>query len=633
MRNQRQLQFHIDGLRLFFRVLEVGARRAQAGSAQLVRAVFLALDPPMHASGETHRRVVVPEVEQAVVRDGGIDDVHAEVALVVAQQHAGVAVFELGIGRRVVRIAPGRQDLAVFVAVQPSGAERVPALVGELAALAAHGGHRPGPHRLRVVLLALAGGPDPVQVHDPLGVRNADLGAQANAQIVDLAPAAVGHVVVQPVDGVAVGLLRRDGHLHELDVLEQADAGVGVETVGNAVAVCVRERIQLAVAVGIRVDVRQQHAKLRAALGVKVGHAVAVHVPIRDAVSVGVLGEHQELAWFLQVVVAAVAVGVPVVQRVDGVPRRVPAAESGAVGEGAERIAGIGADDDRHVVAVEAAAVPLVQTAGKVAGVVVQGRRDDFAANLHVVVQFVLEVGHAVLLIAFLADVLPVSYRHATVVAVACPIALRAFPAGKTAQVASHEAVQEVARLVEVRVAEAGCRPVLVEGQVRVVAVGIKSGELGNVVVTGAERIAAARIYCAPRRHAPLVVAGERAAFVEPLPLDLVPVGAAVGHQRAVRAANRHRPVPWVAASGFVVSRQQLAGPVGGTDDVVRPIRELHPVLITDFQCEHQAGAFALRPGEQAKATVGSAILERLLELVVDQQTLEILARHEVDDA
>ena len=283
---------------------------------------------------------------------------------------------------------------------------------------------------------------------------------------------------------------------------------------------------------------------------------------------------------------------------------------------------------------MQAAGIPLVQLAHDVAGVVVQRRCHDLAANLHVVVQFMLEVGHAVLLVAFLADVLQVANGGAAVVAVAGPRALGAFPARETAQIAGHEAVEKVARLVVVRIAEAGCVAIGIDRLRWVVAVGIDGLALRDVVVPGPEWIAAAWVRLPARGNATLVVSGLKAAVVEPLAFDLMPVGAAVGHQLAGGVANRPRPVARVAAvAAVVVGGQQLAGPVGRTDDVVRPIGELHPVLIADLQREYHAGALALRPGKQSQAPVGCAVLHWLLELVVDLEALEILARHDVDDA
>ena len=174
---------------------------------------------------------------------------------------------------------------------------------------------------------------------------------------------------------------------------------------------------------------------------------------------------------------------------------------------------------------------------------------------------------------------------------------------------------------------------VVVHRVVGIGAVGVDGLAHRQTRVAGSEGVAAARVGGAARSHSALIVAGHRAAVVEPDAVDLMPVGAAKRRQSAVGAANRHRPVAGVAAARFVVRRQVLAGPVGRTDDVVRPVGELHALLIADLQGEDDAGAFALGAREQAQPRAGRTVLHRLLVFVVDLEALEILSWDEVDDA
>ena len=459
----------------------------------------------------------------------------------MAKQDARIAMLKGRVRRRVIGVAPRRQDLAVLVGVEPCGAERVPALVAELAALAAHRRHGPVRYRFRVVLFALARCPDPVEVHDPFRFRDVQLGTEPDAQVVDLTTTAVGHVVVDPRNGIAVGLLGTDRHLREPHVLEQPHAAVahhvGVEPVRNAVAV------------GIGVDRQQHDAVFGVALVLgttRVGRrvrairqAVAVYVAIRYAVAVRVHGKHQILAGLFEVLVDAVAVLV--------VPVQFVAAEgageskgAGSVREGPEGVAGVVADGDRDVLAVAAATVPLVQTAGNVAGVVVHRRYDDLALDLEVVVQGVLEVAHALLLVTLFADVLPVGQNLTAVVAVAAGVAFRSLPVRDAAVAAEvfalagtcgHEPIEEATRLIEVRVAQAPDMVVVGYRLVGIVAVRIDGITHPEVVVPGTEGIAAARVGPAPDGMTALVVAEvPPAEFLVPDAVDLVPTVASIGN-------------------------------------------------------------------------------------------------------
>ena len=119
------------------------------------------------------------------------------------------------------------------------------------------------------------------------------------------------------------------------------------------------------------------------------------------------------------------------------------------------------------------------------------------------------------------------------------------------------------------------------------------------------------------------------------LGVGFVPEGVClVGQvQFAVLVAQRNAPVARQAVAALAVGGQQLAGPTGRVDDVVWPRRERHAVRIADFQGEDGAGAVALGASQEAEGAVGRAVLQRLLELVVDHQAVEVLARNDVDDA
>ena len=116
------------------------------------------------------------------------------------------------------------------------------------------------------------------------------------------------------------------------------------------------------------------------------------------------------------------------------------------------------------------------------------------------------------------------------------------------------------------------------------------------------------------------------------LGIGLVPEGVGLGRevQFAVRVAQRHAPVARQAIAAFAVGGQQLAGPARGGDDVVRPRGERHAVGVADLQCEDGAGAITLRAREKTEAAVRRAVLDGLLELVVDHQPVEVLARNDV---
>ena len=283
-----------------------------------------------------------------------------------------------------------------------------------------------------------------------------------------------------------------------------------------------------------------------------------------------------------------------------------------------------------------------------------------------------LEVGHALLLVAFLADVGDVRDGVAAVAA-ECLVALRA-PRARflTAPGAGGEAVQEIADVDGV---------VLAKGVGRIgLAQRCRVGRDTEAVVTGTEIVVAAWVFqvqraesasvvsvvprvlrICPTRRQRLAVRNEFAALVETarpilfveqvdvvvdlvdvraqgrrvLGVGVVPEGVGLGRQVqfAVLVAQGNAPIAGQAVAALAVGGQQLAGPAGGVDDVVWPRRERHAVRIADLQGEDGAGAVALGAGQKAEGAIGCAVLQRLLELVVDHQAVEVLARDDVDDA
>ena len=119
------------------------------------------------------------------------------------------------------------------------------------------------------------------------------------------------------------------------------------------------------------------------------------------------------------------------------------------------------------------------------------------------------------------------------------------------------------------------------------------------------------------------------------LGVGFVPEGIGLGRQVqfAVLVAQGDAPIAGQAVAALAVGGQQLAGPACGVDDVVRAHRERHAVRIADLQGEDGAGAVALGAGQEAKCAVGRAVFQRLLELVVDHQAFEVLARDDVHHA
>ena len=112
-----------------------------------------------------------------------------------------------------------------------------------MSTLTTHGSDGPWPYRLGVVFLALAPGGDPVEVDDPFRVRNRDLGTKTDPEIVDLATAVVRHVIVQPRDGIAVRLFRRNRHFDEPYIFEEVyAAAIGIKAIDQAVAISIGER-------------------------------------------------------------------------------------------------------------------------------------------------------------------------------------------------------------------------------------------------------------------------------------------------------------------------------------------------------------------------------------------------------
>ena len=183
-----------------------------------------------------------------------------------------------------------------------------------------------------------------------------------------------------------------------------------------------------------------QRIELSGAVGklAVVGYTVAVEVAVRQTVAVEVLGEDQPFAGLLEVVVATVAVDVfpvqgavrhedwtgqvasvegrLVVARVAFVGRQIVVAgrdpvrehvaDVGVVRVGAVGVAGQAADGDRLGVVVTAHAIgPLVDGRGERPGRVVEPREHRLATHGDVVVDLVLEVGHALFLVATLTDV------------------------------------------------------------------------------------------------------------------------------------------------------------------------------------------------------------------------------------
>ena len=118
--------------------------------------------------------------------------------------------------RREARVVLGRElgigvagDEAVLVHHQIGRAERVPAGVVVGSGVAAQRlDHRRG-HFLELVLLAVALGPDPVRVNDPVRVRDADFAAQADADVIALGAAqeVQDAVVLGPVEIVVARML------------------------------------------------------------------------------------------------------------------------------------------------------------------------------------------------------------------------------------------------------------------------------------------------------------------------------------------------------------------------------------------------------------------------------------------
>ena len=119
------------------------------------------------------------------------------------------------------------------------------------------------------------------------------------------------------------------------------------------------------------------------------------------------------------------------------------------------------------------------------------------------------------------------------------------------------------------------------------------------------------------------------------LGVGLVPEGVRLVRevQFAVRVAQRDAPVARQAVAAFAVGGQQLAGPAGGVLNVVRARSERHAVRVADLQREDGAGAVTLGTGEHADAAVRRAVFDGLLELVVDHQAFEGLARNDVHHA
>ena len=596
VRHQRQCHLGKDGLAFLLALAQGEAVAADGRLGEGVGSILLLLEAPVHADGEAHRFLVVPEVEQARVGGDDIDDGHAEVLDVVGHHVAGKPVLFFGVDVLVVWWREARvvwpwelgvgvaDDEAVLVHHHVGGAERVPAGVVCGPRVAAQRLDHRRRHFLELVLFAAALGPDPVRIDDPVGVRDADFAAEANADVVALgAPQEVQDaVVLGPVEVVVARVLGKGEQPPFLEahvLVEHEAAAVRVEAVRDAVAVGV-------------VEPHQHHPGLRQPLRVGVGNAVAVPVAVGDAVAVEVLGEHQQFARLHQVVVATVAVAVDEVQlpswaRVPGagaatpdcgVAARVAVREAGKVGargdtcrphrrfdarpvhvragrqeavvvgciphevrdvvgdggtvrEGAVRVAGVGADGDGIAVVHEAAGtgMEVVEARRVEARVVVHGSRHELAAHGNGVGELVLEVGHALAPRALGLDVLIVGIHHAAVI-------------GRVVRV--HVAVHEVAVLGDVvvlvglagHVAEVGA-PVGAELRLPLVATGVvrflsvtpvevraKAVHGGGplVVVAGGEAVRAAGI---------LVPAdGDGAHVVRPLPvagLARVAIGAA----------------------------------------------------------------------------------------------------------
>ena len=733
---------------------EFVAAQGDARQREGVRIQFLGLLPHVNAGRHAERRVVVQR-EQGAVGDHQVEHPHAEAAFVLHQHDAGVGELLLGVdgvahaGARsgipgallgVGVVAVRRLQFAFLGGGQPMRAERVPAGVAVLPRLTAQGRVHHRPDALRAVVGAPHEGPDPVGIDDPLRIRDGDFRAEAEAEVLDARAVAPRHVVVEPRQVVVVRILRPEVHADQADVLEQANAavadGVRVEAVRDAVAVRV-----------FRLG-EQHHPVLRIAVVGHIRDAVQAGA-VRNAVAVLVLGEHQQLAGFLKIVVAPVRVGVQVVQvgvahavgdvavlvahfaaeHVGGAVRIVGTQQRPrvrAIGEGAVRVARIRADGDGHDVAVgrRAGGRPVVEARRVLARVVVQARHHDLAVDLHVVVEGMLEVGHARLLIALLADVERVANGLAAVVAAAGEADLFAQPGREAAQFAGLKAVQvaagpvvrAVAEVVD-RIAEDGRQvgigvvvlPAFLRPAVRLhVAARIvqANGRLERrVVVAAAEGIAAAGIGSIGRvdgallirkrteaalpemsRHegahdagqCPLRVRGVHAdaqrrepaaagvarhervrhpAIDDGFPRRRIavgdPAGATAPAARAPRVghgavgpnvglrflqcsggvANRRLPIARMAPRALLVGVYQLPRPVGGTDDVVWPIGAAHAFLIADFHGEDDARALALGARQEAQALLRRAVFEGLAHLVAHHQAVEVLARHQVDDA
>ena len=143
----------------------------------------------MHAGRHAHRRVVVPKVEKAAIGGHQVHNLHGQVLLVVGQNDARIAVFQLRIHCIRIRRGPARivlvrelarwiaGELAIGIGVQVGRAERVPATIAIRPGLAAQRRHRLRPLRFGILASAVARCPDPIGVDDPFGVWNAELAA------------------------------------------------------------------------------------------------------------------------------------------------------------------------------------------------------------------------------------------------------------------------------------------------------------------------------------------------------------------------------------------------------------------------------------------------------------------------
>ena len=188
------------------------ATQRDTGQGERIRVQLFRLDPPVDASSDPERCVVVDLEERSVGHDQ-VQDLHGQGPLVLYENDPGVCelglrvdrIAHVGAFRRIPCALPGVRvhsvgvlQFAFFRRRQPMRAEWVPAGVAVLAALTTQRGVHHRPDAFRPVIRTAHQGPDPVGIDNPLGLRDGHFRTQAEPEVLDPGPVLPRHVVVEP---------------------------------------------------------------------------------------------------------------------------------------------------------------------------------------------------------------------------------------------------------------------------------------------------------------------------------------------------------------------------------------------------------------------------------------------------